>query len=308
MPDTDISENTRRILARVDSKKAILDARRPLPAEAVRRIHEEFRLAHTYNSNAIEGNTLSQNETKLVIEEGITIGGKPLKDHLEATGNAMAFDRVAELSRSFNTIDHVVIQELHEMVTRGLQMDSGRYRTVNVRIAGAAKSPPDFSKVPRLMDGLISDINRSVAHPLMTSARLHHGLVQIHPFSDGNGRVARLLANLFLMSHGYPPAVLRTEGRKAYYRCLARADVGDIEPLAVFVARALDESLALYLATFGGADALMPLSELARGTPYSQEYLSLRARQGLLGAVKIGSEWHSSKRALKDYIGAHGRS
>lgn len=307
MSDTDIPENVRRLLERVDSKKAILDARRPLPAEAVRRLHEEFRLAHTYNSNAIEGNTLSQNETKLVIDEGITIGGKPLKDHLEATGNAMAFDRMVELARNFDTIDHVVIQELHGMVTRGLQMDSGRYRTANVRIAGAAKSPPDFSKVPRLMDEFISDVNGSAAHPVMTSARLHHRFVQIHPFSDGNGRVARLLANLFLMSRGYPPAVLRKEGRKVYYRCLARADAGDIGPLAAFVARALDESLALYLATFGGQDALIPLSELARGTPYTQEYLSLRARQGMLGAAKVGNSWQSSRRALREYVREHGR-
>jgi Fic family protein len=177
---------------------------------------------------------------------------------------------------------------------------------VNVRIGGSARSPPDFSKVLARMDDLLGGI-AACKDPLENSIRLHHGIAWIHPFSDGNGRTARLAANLVLMRAGYPPVVLRKGDRKRYYSCLAKADSGDIAPLANFIARALDESLSLYLASFGGEDALIPLSELAKGSPYSAEYLSLRARQGLLSAVKMGRSWHSTRRALDEYVKEHGR-
>jgi len=294
------------LLEKIERKKEQLDARRPLPESLVRRLGEEMRLAHTYNSNAIEGNSLTRQETKLVIEEGITIGGKPLREHLEAAGNAEAFDLVYRLADQTAPLNHVTIQEIHGLVTRGLQQDSGRYRTINVRITGAAKSPPDFSKVPAQMEKLLGEMDND-EHPVLLSARLHHGIVRIHPFSDGNGRTARLVANLLLMRVGYPPVVLRKEDRRKYYACLARADAGDLGPFAEFLARALDESLTLYLSSFGGADALVPLSELAGHSPYSAEYLGLRARQGVLSAVKMGKSWHSTERALDEYLKKHGR-
>jgi Fic family protein len=143
--------------------------------------------------------------------------------------------------------------------------------------------------------------------PLEKSVILHHGIVRVHPFSDGNGRTARLAANLLLMRGGYPPVVLRKEDRRKYYQCLAKADSGNLSPFANFVAKALDESLTLYLASFGGKDALVPLSELARESPYSAEYLGLRARQGVLSALKLGKSWHSTRRAIDEYIREHGR-
>ena len=305
MSDTDIVISEL-MFERIRSKKDVLDTKRPLPKDAVNRLREEMRLAHTYHSNAIEGNTLTLQETKLVLETGVTIGGKSLAEHLEVTGNAKAFDLLEELAKVSKPVDHVLIQQLHEIVTRGLLEDAGRYRNQNVRIAGAKKSPPDFSKVLGLMDKFLQRLSRMRAHPVVTAAYLHHGLVEIHPFADGNGRVARLLSNLFLMRRGYPPAILKKEDRKKYYTCLGKADGGDLSPLVNFIGKAMDESLTIYLAMFGGKEELLPLKELAKTVPYSQEYLSLRARQGILDAVKMGRTWHSSKRALEDYVNEHG--
>ncbi|MEA1863863.1 MAG: Fic family protein [Euryarchaeota archaeon] len=296
-----------KLLSRISEKMQRIDLLRPLPADAVKRLHEEMRLLHTYHSNAIEGNTLTLSETKLVLETGITIGGKALADHIEATNNARAFDLIEDLAKGGRAIDHVTIQEIHEVVTAGILTDSGRYRTHNVRIVGAKKTPPDWSKVVGLMDRLIEDIAESETHrhrhPVETAAFLHHRFVEIHPFTDGNGRVARLLSNLYLILKGYLPVVIMTEDRGKYYQCLRAADAGDPAPFTDFIARAVDQSLTLYLAISGGADELVPLKELAESAPYSQEYLSLRARQGALDAVKIGGVWHSSRRAVERYVG-----
>lgn len=306
MPDTDISINES-LLARIERKKRALDERRPLPRDALNRLREEIRLAHTYHSDAIEGNTLTLQETKLVIEEGITIGGKTLKEHLEATGNANAFDKLEDLSKNRDPIDHVMIQEIHEIATFGWLTEAGRYRTQNVRVVGRKKSPPDFSKVPKLMDELLKRATEMDENPIAAASFLHHGLVDVHPFSDGNGRVARLIMNLHLMKHGYPPTVLMKEDRRRYYDYLAKADDGNLNPFVNFIAKGVDESLALFLAIFGGKNELVSLTDLARISSYSQEYLSLRARQGVLEAVRIANVWHSSKRAMEEYSKEHGR-
>jgi Fic family protein len=306
MPDTDISAD-RSILDRIDRKKKELDSRRPLPKGALIRLSEEFRLEHTYHSNAIEGNTLTLQETRLVLEQGITAGGKTLAEHLEATNNAQAFTRVEQLAQERRALDHVTVHEIHELVTRGILFDPGRYRTQNVRILGAKKRPPDFSKIPGLMDDCFQTIADMRGHRVIAVAYLHHRLVEIHPFTDGNGRVARLLMNLHLMRCGYPPVVLKKEDRKRYFDCLRRADGGELAPFTNFIARALDGSLIIYLSVFGGEDELIPLSELTVGSSYSQEYLSLRARQGVLNAVKIGRVWHSTSRALREYREEYGK-
>jgi Fic family protein len=299
--DTDIKLDSL-LFKRIERKKAYLDSRRPLSKDSVNRLHEEFRLMHTYHSNAIEGNTLTLQETKLVVEEGITIGGKSLREHLEATGNAKAFEKIEELVQKRKSIILTEVLEIHEIVTRGMIEDSGRYRTQNVRIAGAKKSPPDFSKVPKLMKEMLGNVSRMKAHSVVVAAYLHHRFVEIHPFSDGNGRVVRLMMNLLLMRAGYPPVVLKKEDRKKYYDCLKKADSGDLEPFVKIIGRAVDESLTLYVSIFGGKNELIPLSELAKVAPYSQEYLSLRARQGVLSAVKIGRVWHSTKKELEEYM------
>ena len=319
MPDTSLIYAKR--ISRIDEKMRRVDSLRPLPADAVKRLHEEMRLLHTYHSDAIEGNTLTLSETKLLLATGMTIGGKALAEHIEAANNARAFDLINDLAEGGRAIDHVTIQEIHEVVAAGTLEDCGRYRTHNVRITGAKKTPPDWSKVVGLMDRLIEEIAESGTHPhrphyphpphqphpVEIAASLHHRFVEIHPFTDGNGRVARLLSNLYLIARGYPPVVIMAEDRGEYYRCLRAADAGNPAPFNSFIAKAVDVSLTSYLAITGGDDELVPLKELASmaDAPYSQEYLSLRARQGALDAVKIGGVWHSSRRAVAQYAKSH---
>jgi len=299
--DTDILIDDS-LLRKIDEKKQRLDLLRPLPKDAIQKLLEDMRLRHTYHSNAIEGNTLTLQETKLVIEEGITIGGKPLKDHIEARNDAEAFDFMVQLVQQKTPFSQESIQQIHEIVTKGLLKDAGKYRIGNVRITGSSITPPSYTKIISLIDDYIYTIKKLHSHPLKKAAFIHHQLVWIHPFFDGNGRVARLVTNLCFMQQGYPPIVLKQEQRNIYYHVLHQADNGNLSPLAVFITKAMNESLQLYLSIFINEEHLIPLKELTRHSPYSQEYLSLRARQGKLDAVKLEQTWYSSMRALKEYI------
>jgi len=290
------------LLKRIDEKKKRLDSLRPLSKDAVKKLLDDIRLRHTYHSDAIEGNTLTLQETKLVLEEGITIGGKPLKDHIEAKNDAEAFDLMIKLVHEGKILSQDIIQQIHEIVTKGILRESGKYRTENVRIIGSKTTPPDYSKIVKIMEEYITDIQKFKLHPIKNAAFIHNELVRIHPFLDGNGRVSRLITNLYLMKEGYPPIVLKKEDRHKYYRVLQRADYGDLSPFANFLAQAVHEALMYYLSTFLEDERLISLKEIAGFSPYSQEYLSLRARQGKLDAVKIENVWYSSKRALKEYL------
>jgi len=291
-----------RLLKKIDGKKRRLDSLRPLKEDVVKCILEDIRIRHTYHSDAIEGNTLTLQETKLVLEWGMTIGGKPLKDHIEARNDADAFDLMIHLVKDEKPISQKVIQQLHKIVTEGLLEDAGKYRTTNVRIAGSAATSPSYVKIVSLIDGYIKNITKFDLEPIKKAAFIHHEFVLIHPFADGNGRVARLLTNLFLMQNGYPPIILKQEDRGKYYLTLQKADKGNISPFATFIAQAVNEALMYYLSSFIDEERLIPLKEMAKYAPYSQEYLSLRARQGELDAIKIENRWYSSNRSLKSYL------
>ena len=299
--NTDINLDGR-LLRKIEKKKRRLDNLRPLKEDVVKRILEDIRIRHTYHSDAIEGNTLTLQETKLVLERGITIGGKPLKDHIEARNDANAFNLMINLVKDEKPISQKVIQELHRIVTEGLLEDAGKYRITNVRIAGSATPPPSYIKIVSLMDGYIKNITKLELEPIKKAAFIHHEFVLIHPFADGNGRVARLVTNLFLMQNGYPPIILKKEDRGKYYSTLQKADKGNISPFATFIANAINEALMYYLSSFIDEERLIPLKEMADYAPYSQEYLSLRARQGELDAIKIENVWYSSNRSLKSYL------
>jgi len=299
--NTDINLDGR-LLRKIEKKKRRLDNLRPLKEDVVKRILEDIRIRHTYHSDAIEGNTLTLQETKLVLERGITIGGKPLKDHIEARNDANAFNLMINLVKDEKPISQKVIQELHRIVTEGLLEDAGKYRITNVRIAGSATPPPSYIKIVSLMDGYIKNITNLELEPIKKAAFIHHEFVLIHPFADGNGRVARLVTNLFLMQNGYPPIILKKEDRGKYYSTLQKADKGNISPFATFIANAVNEALMYYLSSFIDEERLIPLKEMADYAPYSQEYLSLRARQGELDAIKIENVWYSSNRSLKSYL------
>lgn len=286
---------------RVQRNLKELRSRRPLAKEVLERLRQQLRLYHTYHSNAIEGNTLTLKETRLILEQGLTIGGKSLREHLEATNNAEAFDWIWERARSGFRPDHSLLRKLHELVTRGTMEHPGEYRSQQVWIGGSAHVPPAPSEIVPLLDEMFKQL-RSIREPALRGIFLHHRLAFVHPFLDGNGRTTRLAANLVLMSAGYPPIVLRVEDRRRYYACLEEADRGRYRSFAGFILRAVDEALVVFLSAAVPERTLVPLKELARRSPYSQEYLSLRARQGALEAVKIGRTWYSSKHALAQYV------
>src|SRR5207247_784528 len=193
---------------RVEANHRALRERRPLPRDVVARLREQLRVAHTYHSNAIEGNTLTLKETRLILEQGVTIGGKSLREHLEATNNAQAYDWIWGKAKPGLRVDHRTIQTLHEIVTRGILDSAGRYRKEQVWITGASHVPPPPGRIVPLLDNAFDELSR-LRDPVLRMIHLHHRLAFVHPFVDGNGRTARLAANLVLLSAGYPPTALR---------------------------------------------------------------------------------------------------
>lgn len=208
----------------VDNLKKELDSKRPIPKETLRSLEESINLEWTYNSNGIEGNTLTLKETQVVLE-GITVGGKSIKEHLEAINHEKAILYLNDLIKDSNPITEWNIKSIHQLVLKDIDDENaGRYRRENVTIKGATHIPPDYLKVPELMEKLVLNYeNWNDFHPIIQAALLHGELVKIHPFVDGNGRTSRLLMNLDLMNHGYNPVIIRKEDRLEYYEVLDKA-------------------------------------------------------------------------------------
>ena len=205
------------LFAEVDALKAELDKRRPLTQGELQRLRDEFLVEYTYNSNAIEGNTLTLQETALVLE-GITIDKKPLKDHLEAVGHRDAFLYVEELVKNKVPFSERIIKEIHTLVLMDRPEDRGVYRRIPVRIMGAYHVPPDPILVPEQMENLVAEFaSNKKLHPIERAALFHLKFEGIHPFVDGNGRTGRLILNLMLMQAGYPPINVKYSDRKRYY-------------------------------------------------------------------------------------------
>ena len=204
------------LLQQIDYKKIELDSRRPLTAGEVERLNEEFVVEYTYNSNAIEGNTLTLRETDLVLR-GLTIDQKPLKDHMEAVGHKEAFDFVSELVKDNVPISESIIKQIHYLVLADKKEDRGVYRRVPVRIMGAEHEPVQPYLIKPKMEQLLCDFVESKEHIVTKLARFHIEFEGIHPFIDGNGRTGRLLVNLELMKAGYPPIDIKFTDRIAYY-------------------------------------------------------------------------------------------
>lgn len=301
---------------RIERKKETLNSLRPLPSVAVKKLREQFEFEMTYNSNAIEGNSLTLKETFLVVTEGITIKGKPLKDHLEAKNHTDALAFVFDLidKNKKHTLSEYLIRTLHQLVVLDTEKEwAGKYRTSNVLITGTDHKPPEAIEVPRLMHELIdwTRQERKKLHLIELSAILHHKIVHIHPFFDGNGRTARLAMNILLLQAEYPLVIILKNDRKKYYRVLALADKGDYEPLVKFIAQAVERSLDIYLKVLtpvGKAkEKYYSLFELSKGTLYSAKYLNLLARTGKLEAHKEGRDWLSTKEAVKRYVDSRER-
>lgn len=206
------------LFARVDALKMELSKRRPLTQSELRRLQEEFLVEFTYNSNAIEGNTLTLRETALVLE-GVTIDKKPLKDHLEAVGHRDAFLYIGQLVTDKASMSEKIIKDIHSLVLMDRPDDKGVYRRIPVKIMGAYHEPPQPYLVPVQMEQLIAGQKDTKRHPIENAAMFHLDFEGIHPFIDGNGRTGRLLLNLMLMQQGYPPIDVKFADRKRYYAC-----------------------------------------------------------------------------------------
>ena len=201
----------------IEAKKALLDAKRPLTGGELERLRDEFATEYTYNSNAIEGNTLTLRETDMVLR-GVTIDKKPLKDHMEAIGHKEAFDFVLELIKDAPPLTESIIKQIHSLVLIDKPQDKGTYRHVPVRIPGAVHEPPQPFLIAPEMERLLLSYHESAENIIVKAARFHLDFEGIHPFIDGNGRTGRLLANLELMKAGYPPIDIKFEDRLRYYK------------------------------------------------------------------------------------------
>jgi Fic family protein len=234
----------------IDEKKSLLDKKRPFPPNTVKSLREHLLLEWTYNSNAIEGNTLTLSETKVVLE-GITVGGKTLREHLEVINHKDAILYVEEIVKNNEPFSEWQIKNIHQLVLKTINdQNAGRYRTENVLISGASHIPPEHILVPQEMEDLIKWYTGEAVslHPVERSARLHVLFVKIHPFIDGNGRTARLLLNLELMKTGYPPIVIKKEKRAEYYNSLDKTHTtNQYDDFLHLVIEALDQTLDLYL-------------------------------------------------------------
>jgi Fic family protein len=226
-----IPRELRSLFADVDALKAKLAAMRPLTDGERSRLRDAFLVDYTYASNAIEGNTLTLSETALVLS-GMTIGEKPLKDHLEATGHRDAFAFLEEFVASGAALSESFVRQLHSLVLADKPMDRGVYRRIPVIITGASHTPPQPYMVASLMETWVRDLTRTKKHPLVAAAEFHVRFEAIHPFIDGNGRTGRLLANFTLMRAGYLPISVKYENRRAYYEAFTAYHVaGDLKPM-----------------------------------------------------------------------------
>jgi Fic family protein len=234
----------------IAAKKERLDSLRPLPVEAISKLEHYYDLEITYTSNAIEGNTLSAIETTLVIEQGITISGRPLKDHLEALDHYDAIRYVRELARDKTVLTEGDVRNLHRLVMQRSRPDiGGRYADLAryVRTEQGRHMFPSPAEVPALMGDFGSWLG-SAAADSHSAFEAHLRLVNIHPFNDGNGRTARLAMNLILIRAGYPPIAVRPEDRPAYIRALQEAQAGGgMEQIDALLYGRLDTTLEEYL-------------------------------------------------------------
>jgi len=239
---------------KLDNLKQKLDSFRPLAVEIVNNLHEDLVLRWTYNSNAIEGNTLTLKETKVALE-GITIGGKTMREHFEAINHREAIYFVEKLVQKNEPLTEWQIKSIHQLILRNIdEPNAGVYRKNNVIISGADHIPPDAIHVESEMNAFIDWYKNEAGalHPVERAARVHSDFVKIHPFVDGNGRTSRLLMNLELMKDGFPPVVLPVEKRLEYYEALDTAHTkGDYNQFLSLISRVVETGFKPYWRALG---------------------------------------------------------
>lgn len=240
-------------LNEIDELRAKLSELRPLSKEQLQKLEDAFFIEYTYESNRIEGNTLTLQETSLVIQKGITIAGKPLREHLEAVNHFEAVYLIKDITDRKESFNERILKDIHALILRGIDKENaGRYHNVNVKISGSRYIPPDALKVQELMDNYFAfyNDNKDKLHPVILSAHMHEKLVTVHPFIDGNGRAARLVMNLILLQSGYTMVNIAGDGnsRVAYYNALEKCQVENIfDDFLLLIAEEEIRSLRSYL-------------------------------------------------------------
>jgi Fic family protein len=304
------------IYERILKKKQKLNSLGRLSSGRLKKIEEQMQVDFVYNSNKIEGNTLSRGETELVMK-GITIdkknivealGGKSLEDIIAAQNHPNAINIVKKIAfDKSHTITENDIKKIHETAMKRVLETAGQYRQYDLSVKGAGFTPPPYYEIPKHMKELILLINNNQdeLRPIELVAQVHYDFVWIHPFENGNGRMARLLMNLLLVRNGYPFTVIKNVDKPQYLRALRQMDVSsNFEQFLVFIARCVEQTLDLYLASVAGKpkQKFLTLAELARGTPHSADYWSLLARKGRIDAIKEGKTWKSTRKVIETYL------
>lgn len=232
------------ILARVTAKQQAIHQALPLPPASLASLFGDFALRQAHATTAIEGNTLSLDQTQAVVEQGITIPGKSLREHLEVVNAHATWQWLRPLVQQGAPLNEVLLLETHRRLMQGiLEDEAGVYRRAPVYIRGSWHVPPNWVKVPQLMQDWIAQYAAGPGedHPVRFAARAHIDLARIHPFLDGNGRTTRMMTNVLLMQAGYPPALYAAETREDYLRALRHADATqDVAPFVAVTARATE--------------------------------------------------------------------
>lgn len=239
------------VLDRLTTKQMQIAKARPLPAETLRSLSDDFLIRYAHETTALEGNTLTLHETQVVLEQGITVAGKTLREHIEVTNVRDAWEWLDRLARDQKPITEEALLKLHEILMKGiLREDAGMYRRQPVFIRGSRHVPPNWVKVPDMMAQFVTRVQEGPRgeHPVRFAAQAHIDLAAIHPFVDGNGRVSRMLVNLLLMRSGYPPALYTQTNRAAYLTALETAQVeGEANAFVRITAEATEFMLDRYL-------------------------------------------------------------
>jgi len=233
----------------IDDLLKEIDSYRPFNKQLLNELQQFYRIGFTYSSNALEGNSLTESETKVIIEDGLTIGGKTIREHSEALGHSEAYTYLNTLIKK-NTITEHNILELHRLFYYRIDVKkAGKYRKQQVYISGTDYLPPKYTEIPDLMKKFVQGIPdlKEKLHPVTLAAKLHERIATIHPFIDGNGRTARLLMNLSLMQNGYPIVIIPPILRNDYIASIRLANTGNTEPFFDFISYIEYESSKDYL-------------------------------------------------------------
>jgi cell filamentation protein, protein adenylyltransferase len=298
---------------RIVNKKRELESMGKLTTDHLDKIEKAIEVEYVYHTNSIEGNTLTLGETKQVLN-GMTISNKPLSDIQEIKNNPDAIKLVKHLAFSpKENIRQQDILTLHGISMYKVMEDAGKYRQDDyIKVEGADFTPSFWYEIDKDMNDLMQFINENPdgLSPIELAAHTHYFFVLIHPFQDGNGRIARLLTNFILLRNHYPFVVFKNVDRNQYLRTLRKANKGYFEPFLLYTAGILEQSLDTYLSAIKGdrkedTERFLPLSTLAKNTPYDANYLRVLANRRVIDAVKKGKTWFTTRKVLDSYIQQH---